>query len=278
MSTFKSYGNSYFDRYSGMFPPVIKWLLIANAALFVLPTILFKNLGIFHEFFGLVPLDIWSHFYLWQLVTYMFLHANFWHILMNMFILWMFGSELERTWGSREFLKFYFVAGIGAGLINVAFAALRPATAAIPIIGASGAIYGILVAYAMLFPERYVYVYFMIPVKVKYLVMFLVALEFFSTYRPDGVAHFAHLGGALVAFLYLKYEWRWRLRRWSPKEVYGKIKAEAMARKREDGMKLMDEVDAILDKINQVGYDNLSRREKKILEKASDKLSNHGQK
>jgi membrane associated rhomboid family serine protease len=277
MTGYRPQGSGFFDRYSGMFPPAIKWLLITNAAMFVLPRVLFSDLDIFHHYFGLVPALVWSKFYIWQLVTYMFLHGSFWHILMNMFILWMFGSELERNWGSKEFTKFYFIAGIGAGIVNVLFSALRPSTGFIPIIGASGAIYGILVAYAMLFPERYVYVYFMIPVKVKYLVIFLVALEFFSTYQSDGVAHFAHLGGALVGFLYLRYEVRWKLRRWSLADLYNRVKAEALAKKREEGMKLMDEVDAILDKINQVGYDNLTKREKKILEKASDKLSKHGQ-
>lgn len=277
MNNNRPFRTGYYDAGSGLFPPAIKWLLIINVAMFFLPRIIFTNLDFFHRFFGLVPHIIWTKFYLWQLVTYMFLHGGFWHILMNMFILWMFGSELERTWGSREFIKFYFIAGIGAGIINVLFAALRPATAFIPIIGASGAIYGILVAYAVLFPERYVYVYFMIPVKVKYMVMFLVAVEFFSTYQSDGVAHFAHLGGALVGFLYLKYEWRWRLRRWSPSGLIQKIKAEQLAKKREEGARIMEEVDQILDKINQVGYDNLTRREKKILEKASDKLSKPGQ-
>ena len=165
MNNFRPWGGSYFDRYSGMFPPAIKWLLLANAFMFLMPRVLFTDLELFHRYVGLVPAFIWGKGYIWQLVTYMFLHGSLWHILMNMFILWMFGSELERTWGSREFLKFYFVAGIGAGIINVAFAAFRPAMAMIPIIGASGAIYGLLVAYAMLFPERYVYVYFMIPVR-----------------------------------------------------------------------------------------------------------------
>jgi membrane associated rhomboid family serine protease len=271
--------SGYFDRYSGLFPPTIKWLLIANAAMYFVPQMVFvNNLDSFHRIFGLVPALVWGKGFIWQLVTYMFLHGSFWHIVMNMFILWMFGAELERTWGSREFTKFYFIAGIGAGIINVIFALLRPAMANVPIIGASGAIYGLLVAYAMLFPERYVYVYFLIPVKVKYLVIFLVGLEFFSTYQPDGVAHFAHLGGALVGFLYLKYDFRWRLARWSPLEYFHKLKAEALAKKRQQGLNLMDEVDAILDKINQVGYDNLTRKEKKILEKASDRLSNHEQK
>lgn len=276
MTGFRPFGGGSYSHHNDVFPPAIKWLLISNAALFFLPLILRLDLIQLHYYFGLVPAMVWGKFFLWQLVSYMFLHGGLWHIVMNMFILWMFGAELERTWGTREFARFYFTAGIGAGIINVAFAALRPSTAYVPIIGASGAIYGILVAYAMLFPERYVYVYFLIPVKVKYLVIFLVALEFFSTYQADGVAHFAHLGGALVGFLYLRYQWRWRMRRWSPAEVYRRFKSRSLARKSEESLKIMDEVDSILDKINQVGYDNLTKREKRILEKASDKLSRHG--
>jgi len=257
-----------------MFPPAVKWLLIVNAAFFLGPRVLFLNLHTFHQIFGLVPARLFGNLFIWQPVTYMFLHGGTWHILINMFILWMFGSELERTWGSKEFSKFYFVAGIGAGLVNVVFSVFNSATWHIPIIGASGAIYGILVAYAMLFPNRLVYVYFLIPVKVKYLVIFLVVIEFLSTYRADGVAHFAHLGGALFGFLYLKYNLRWKLSKWSVSELIQRLKAERMARKREEGNKIMEEVDSILDKINQVGYENLTRREKKILEKASDKLSN----
>jgi membrane associated rhomboid family serine protease len=278
MNAFRQYNyksNMSFDRYSGIFPPVIKWLLISNAAMYFLPLILHVDLT---RVLGLVPAFVWGRFWLWQLATYMFLHGGLWHILMNMFILWMFGAELERTWGSREFLKFYLIAGIGAGLVSVILAALGLTFAHTAIIGASGAIYGILVAYAMLFPDRYVYIYFLIPVKVKYLVIFLVAIEFFSRFQADGVAHFAHLGGALIAFLYLKYEWRWRLRRWSPSELYNKMKAKQMAKRHEDGIKIMEEVDQILDKINKIGYNNLTRREKKILEKASDRLSNHEQK
>jgi hypothetical protein len=167
---------------------------------------------------------------------------------------------------------------VGAGIVNVIFAALNTTTSWIPIIGASGAIYGILVAYAILFPDRYVYVYFLLPVKAKYLVIFLVAMEFFSTYQADGVAHFAHLGGALVGFLYLRYSWRRKIRMWSPFELLRRAKLRAISRKREHSSLMMEEVDAILDKINQVGYDNLTRKEKKILEKASDKLSKHGPK
>ncbi len=264
-------------NYSGnsMFPPAIKWILLLNVGLFLGPRVFYFDLNTFHQLFGLVPVRVFGNLFFWQPVTYLFLHGSTWHLLMNMFILWMFGAELERNWGTKEFLRFYFITGICAGLVNVLFAAFNPAARYIPIIGASGAIYGILVAYAVLFPDRLVYIYFLIPVKVKFMVIFLIVIEFLSTYKPDGVAHFAHLGGALMGFVYLKYNLRWRFRRWSPVDLMRRIKAEQMAKKREAGEKIMDEVDAILDKINQVGYENLSRKEKKILEKASDKLSDH---
>ena len=272
MRYYRPFSSGYGDRH-GMFPPAVKWLIIFNVAFFLGPRVLFSNLYVFHQIFGLVPARLFGNLFIWQPVTYMFLHGGTWHILINMFILWMFGSELERTWGTREFIKFYFIAGIGAGLVNVVFSIFNPETWHIPIIGASGAIYGILVAYAMLFPNRLVYVYFLIPVKVKYLVIFLVVIEFLSTYRADGVAHFAHLGGALFGFLYLRYNLKWRLRKWSISDLVQRLREERMARKREEGDKLMEEVDAILDKINKVGYENLTRREKKILDKASDRLS-----
>jgi len=256
-----------------MFPPAVKWLLIVNVALFLGPRVLQFNLYTFHQLFGLVPARVFGNLFIWQPITYMFLHGGTWHILINMFILWMFGVELERTWGSKEFLKFYFIAGIGAGLVNVLFSVFSRATWYIPIIGASGAIYGVLVAYAILFPNRLVYVYFLIPVKVKYLVIFLVVIEFLSTYRSDGVAHFAHLGGALFGYLYLRYNLRWKLRKWSVSDLVQRLREERMEKKREEGDKMMEEVDSILDKINEVGYENLTRREKKILDKASDKLS-----
>lgn len=276
MNYYRPFSGGY--RADGMFPPAIKWLIILNVAAFLGPRVFYLNLEQFHSLFGLVPANVFGKLYIWQLVTYMFLHGGTWHLVMNMFILWMFGSELERTWGTKEFLKFYFVTGIGAGLVNLVFGVFNPVTSHIPVIGASGAIYGILVAYAMLFPDRYVYVYFLIPVKVKYLVIFLVALEFLSTYKADGIAHFAHLGGALFGYLYLKQNWRWKLRKWSPEELVRRIREAQAARKNQDEKEFMEEVDQILDKINRVGYENLSKREKKILDRASDKLSNRGQK
>jgi membrane associated rhomboid family serine protease len=225
----------------------------------------------FADIFGLVPRLVWSKFFLWQLITYMFLHGGFWHILMNMFVLWMFGSDLERDWGSREFLKYYFLCGVGAGVFNVIF---QP-NSLIPIVGASGAIYGLLVAFAIMYPNRTVYLYFLFPVQVKYLVIFLAALEFFlsMTSSQSTVAHFAHLGGMLVGFLYLKTNWRYSAIKSKITGRFHQRKIEKYWKEKEKEQKMMEEVDQILDKINKVGYDNLTRQEKKILEDASNKLS-----
>ncbi len=253
----------------GILPPVIKALLISNAAVFLLSYFAYPFMT---RFFGLVPIAVWSQFRVWQLATYMFLHGGIWHILFNMFVLWMFGSDLERTWGSREFLKYYMICGIGAGIFNVLF---QP-TSTIPIIGASGAIYGVLVAFALLFPNRTVFIYFLFPIKVKYLVIILVAVEFISSLGSSsggGVAHLAHLGGAVVGFIYIKGFLQGRSIKWKISSYFHRQRMERMARQHEQEEILMQEVDRILDKINQVGYDNLTKKEKKILEEASDKLS-----
>ena len=262
------YGRSNWGYGGGLVPPVIKALLISNALIFFLTYFMSSTIS---YYFGLVPKAVWSRFMVWQLVTYMFLHGGFFHILFNMFILWMFGSDLERTWGSREFLKYYMICGVGAGLFNI----LAQPTSTIPIIGASGAIYGILVAFALLFPNRTVFLYFLFPVKVKYLVIFLVVIEFFASMSgaQRGIAHLAHLGGAVVGFLYIKGILQGRSIKYKISSYIHRQRMERMARKREEEERLMEEVDRILDKINQVGYDNLTKKEKKVLEEASDKLS-----
>jgi membrane associated rhomboid family serine protease len=262
--------NEYRSSYSGYgnVPPVVTTLLLTNAAIFLLG--LLGHLD-FSRLFGLVPVLVWSKFFVWQLFTYMFLHGGFWHIFMNMFILWMFGSDLEREWGSREFFKFYIICGMGAAIFNVALQPNSP----IPIVGASGAIYGLLVAYAMMYPNRTVYIYFLFPVPVKYMVIGLAAIEFVSSMASNSstIAHFAHLGGMLVGFIYLKSDWRIAGLKSRITTFFFKKKIEKQWQDRAKEEKLMEEVDQILDKINKVGYDKLTRQEKKTLEDASQRLS-----
>ena len=134
----------------------------------------------------------------------MFLHAGIFHILFNMLGLWLIGTELERIWGTRYFVQFYFVTGIGAGLLTVAFALLPFGFArqvyGSNIIGASGAIYGLLLAYALYFPNRPIYMYFLFPIPAKYFVLILGAIAFYSSLgTTGGVANATHLGGLIVA-------------------------------------------------------------------------------
>ena len=205
---------------------MVKYLVIGCVLTFLL------QLGASSEMlviFGLTPVYVLEKLFIWQLVTYLFIHGNFWHLFWNMFSLWMFGCELERYWGSRQFLRFFMVTGIGAGVLSVLF----DPQSRVPTIGASGSIYGILMAYGMMFPERRVYLYFLFPVKVKYFVAMLGAIAFFSTWNSSGstIAHIAHLGGMVFGFLYLKGMlslvplrqafYQWRLKRMRDKfQVY----------------------------------------------------------
>jgi len=179
--------------------PMVKYLVIACVGVYLLQVAAGNEII---TIFGLTPYSVFRNLFIWQPVTYLFLHGSFWHIFFNLFALWMFGSELERYLGSRRFLHFFLVTGVGAGLLS---AVLDPFSQ-IPTIGASGSIYGILMAYGMLFPNRLVYLYFLFPVKVKYFVAFLGVMAFFSAWSSPGstVAHMAHLGGMVFAFLYLK--------------------------------------------------------------------------
>ena len=176
---------------------VVYQIIIANVVVFILELALRQTN--FIDFFGLVPRLVVTKGYVWQLVTYMFLHGGFWHILLNMFIIYMFGSALEQVWGSDRFLKYYFACGLGAAAFSFIFSFNTT------VIGASGAGYGILLAYAMLFPYTEIYVWGLFPVRARTLVIFLIVIEFVSGITGgDGIAHFAHLGGMAAGFLYLK--------------------------------------------------------------------------
>ena len=189
--------------------PAVKAIILANVAMFVAEWLIARAAGIpLNDVLGLRPVAVVQGLQVWLLVSYMFLHGGVFHILFNMLALWMFGVELERMWGSRYFTKFYFVSGVGAGVVHI-LASLTPFGASayvIPTVGASGAIYGILLAYAMYFPNRPIYMYFVFPIPAKYFVMIIGALAFLAAAdgSGSGVAHTAHLGGLLVAYLYLK--------------------------------------------------------------------------
>lgn len=244
----------------------VKWLIIINCAVFLLMWVGYRLI----EPFGLTPTLV-KKGYIWQLFTYMFLHGGLFHLFFNMFVLWMFGPAIEAQWGTREFVKYYFYTGIGAGI----FTLVLSINSNIPTIGASGAIFGILVAYALMFPDSIIYLWFLFPIKAKYLVIIFGILELIASinYTPDGIGHFAHLGGMVVGYLYIKSDWRTASFFRFFREIRYRRRLKTLNKKRKETENLMNQVDQILDKINQVGYENLSKAEKKILEKASHILS-----
>ena len=204
------------------------------------------------------PLAI-GKLWLWQLVTYMFLHSvsDPWHIIFNMLVLWMFGSEVERAMGTRRFLTMYFTAGIFAGIFGCLF------TPNNPILGASGAIFAVEIAFAMFYPNATI-IFFVFPIKAKYLVTIFAGITVFNCLMPTGgnVAHFAHLGGLLYGFLFIRYEPRFTnfiISRQNQQK-------ENEYRKEEEVRKV---VDALLDKVNRTGMKGLTRRERSYLKNAS---------
>ena len=256
-----------------------------------------------------------SDFHIYQFLTYMFLHGSFTHILFNMFALWMFGSVIERVWGPRKFLFYYICCGIGAGftqeLVQYADYSIQGIAAYQYVnaggvqmttnayinlwttIGASGAVYGILLAFGMIFPnERLFIIPFPFPIKAKWLIVGYVAIELFSAMSGpgDGVAHMAHLGGMLFGFLLIRY-WQkhpdssGRFGRSNGMEFFDNMKRKFEERQRNSRMNAerqqtrretdeeynarqrqnQEEIDAILDKIRKSGYDSLTKEEKQKL-------------
>ncbi len=222
-----------FTRFNYL-PPVIKNLLIINGLVF-LATMAFPNLqGLFALSFPTSP-----EFQPYQIITHMFTHANLGHIFFNMFSLWMFGAVLENVWGPKRFLTFYLITGLGAAFLHMAVNGIQLYNALgtinpdvvyngrffwsnlytdaqnqlinscySPVVGASGAIYGVLIAFGMLFPNTLLYIYFLLPVKAKYVVIILIFVELYMGFvnsGGDNIAHFAHLGGALFGFILVKY-------------------------------------------------------------------------
>jgi membrane associated rhomboid family serine protease len=190
--------------------PAIRNLVLACTGVFLVQTVLLlfspAAYGWMVREFGLVPFAVTHQLKIWQPVTYLFLHGGLLHLLFNMLFLWMFGVDLERAWGSERFYTFFFLTGISGGLINVLVESLiRPSF--IPTIGASGAIYGILLAAAIMFPDREIWLFpFPVKIPMKIYVLAAGAIEFFMTLGTggDNVSHVTHLGGMLIGYLYLR--------------------------------------------------------------------------
>ena len=298
--------NSYrpFGRPS-IFPPVIKNLLIINAAVFFFQLVASNfmiggkpGMYVLNEWFALNPIVEGANFQVWQLITYQFMHAGFGHIFFNMFALWMFGMEIENLWGPKKFIYYYLLCGVSAGLFQLFLPPLLGSDLAITI-GASGAVFGVLIAFAMVYPERYIYLWLLFPIKAKYLIGFIIVLEFLLIDSAgSNVAHLAHLGGAIAGFIFimldkrtdvtLKHMFNKSYYRTSerPPNIFSGITERF--RKKDDEVKeakfydikdkaeeeiTQEEIDKILDKISKSGYQNLTEKEKKTLFEASKKMN-----
>lgn len=305
-----SYRPAGFGGFS-MLPPIIKQLILINVGVFILQSLIESiNFGsypgwyILNRYFALNPLTGIDqagqayNFQIWQPITYQFMHGGFSHIFFNMFMLWMFGNEIENIMGSKKFLFFYLLSGIGAAAVQVIIGSVLSNHLAFTI-GASGAVYGVMIAFALFFPERQIYVYFLFPVKAKYLIAFLVLIEFMSVGDMSLVAHLAHIGGALTGFIFIMLD---KKNNYNIDALFNKVKSSAsnfssssskgfrkpsgnpFGKKNVQDAEFYDindvkktptptpsEIDAILDKISASGYQNLTAEEKRILFEASKK-------
>jgi membrane associated rhomboid family serine protease len=254
--------------------PWVQRLIIANTVIFLLTNVN-RSLTYYMAF---IPLEVLSR--PWTVVTYMFAHGGFGHLFFNMLALFFFGPPLEARWGSREFLRFYFVCGFGGAALSFLFAAHSP------IIGASGAVYGIMLAFAMNWPDTQIWIWGIFPIQARWLVAILASVSVLFAFNgaQSGVAHFAHLGGFAAAFLYLKLDRPWnrlgQLRRMNTKRrmtvVPGARDAETPrpAPPPERGRdatenQLLDELDRVLEKISTDGMASLTSAERRLLDDVS---------
>ena len=282
--------------------PAVKLLLMANGAVFVLQTLLGGGLtgriGPLTKWLAFVPQQSIFGLEVWRFFTYMFLHGGLFHIGFNMFALWMFGSQIEARWGQRAFMTYYLTCGLGAavtyGLFN-----LFGLSSLVPMIGASGAIYGILLAYGLTFPESVILVGLFFPMKAKYAVLVFGGIELLSTAAGSagGIAHLAHLGGMLTGFIFLKMtvpamraggrsgssgvSGAWK--RWQTKRRIKVVPPADKPRDPRSGAEnggfhtygqspgKQSDVDAILDKISREGLQSLTDEEQEILRRAGRK-------
>jgi len=288
----------------GRLTPFVKTLIIVNVSVFFLNSSFLLD-GKLTELLGLNPSRAIYGLQVWQFVTYMFVHANYVHLLFNMLALWMFGGPVEEAMGSRKFINYYFLTGLGAAFFVCVF---FPNSVTI---GASGAIYGLLAAFGMIFPDAVVLVFFLFPMRAKYFVLLFAAIELYATIannggESDSIAYFAHIGGFVTGYLYLKYHYK-------IEEMYsmaGRYKAVKNYHQ-ETGIKseqeiqdqvlqdrvlqdrvlqdrvlqdrvlqdrvlqdrtLQEHVDIILDKIRESGIESLSKEEYEMLNRASERL------
>lgn len=246
-------------------PKAVKNLLIINIGIYII----LRITGLYYwgiQWFSFIPAGITQYLQFWRLFTYLFLHAGIWHLILNMFALWMFGPEIERRFGAPRFLFYYFLTGIGGGLLSLV---ISPYSSSITI-GSSGSIFGLLVAFAVLFPNAVISMLFPpISMKAKNFVIVWGIIQFIMLFEgPSGISWIVHLGGMVIGYLYLKLtlpEHRFLFWRNIKEKIFYRRKQY-----REHFIK--EEIDPILDKIGRTGIKGLTRRERWILKKARYKI------
>jgi len=254
---YSDYERKYSLAMGGRVTPGVKWLLVANVGVFVVQYFS-RHSGLFEMWFALTPVLVVKKFMVWQIFTYMFLHGSFFHIFINMFVLYMFGGEVERAMRTKGFLRFYFITGIVAGLTGFIFAYNHS------MVGASGAIFAVLAAFATFYPNTIVLFMFIFPMKAKHMVLLIGGIALLATLSGGrgNIAHFAHLGGLAAGILYLHYG-RLRSRfHFSGSDYFRR-------RKEEREWQIRQEVDRLLDKVHREGMGSLTKKEQKFLKEAS---------
>ena len=260
---------------SQFFTDAIRTLVLVNVVVYVLQSLSGKE-DVFFRLFGLVPSSFLSELMIWQPFTYMFFHAPFYssvgisHILLNMLGLWVFGRELEQAWGKNNFLKYYFVTGIGSGLVTFLFQINSDS----PVIGASGAVYGVLLAYGLSYPNRMLYIWGIIPVKSLWLVIIMGAIAFFGLLgNADGISHVTHISGMVIGYFMLNKKWRWREILFKIRKKTIEFQVQRHEEKVAKKIMLKKDIDLILDKIQKKGFSSLTPKEKNKLYDASKNMS-----
>ena len=263
-----------------LFTDAIKIIVSVNFAIYILQSFSGKE-DVFFKLFGLVPSSFISSLMIWQPFTYMFFHAPFYtsvgisHILLNMLGLWVFGRELEEAWGKNNFLRYYFITGIGSGLITFLFNMNSDA----PVIGASGAVYGILLAYGISYPNRMLYIWGLIPIRSMWLVIIMGAIAFFGLLgNTDGISHVTHISGMIIGYILLKKTWRWRDIWFALRKKTIEFQVQRYEQKSAKKRMLQKDIDVLLDKIQKVGFSGLSDKEQSKLYEASKRMSKDGEK
>ncbi|MFN0117818.1 MAG: rhomboid family intramembrane serine protease [Elusimicrobiota bacterium] len=243
----------------------IKSLVIAYVAIYFsqyfLPTGFLSHLA-------LTPIEIFRNYKVWQVFTYSFVHGSGWHLFFNVLALWMIGPHLESLWGTPKFLRFYFLCSFGAALCQFFIAPYQT------VVGASGAIYGLLMAFGLLFPDIHIYLFFFFPVKALQAVLFIAVLSLVLSMGSGGshIAHIAHLGGMLMGLLLIKApEWRGALPTWLSKRPFGKKSPTFHVIHPDSNESLKEQVDIILEKISRQGIDSLTKKEHELMREYAKK-------